>query len=119
MNDSERGEMPLADYDHLPIGPLKDRVRSLSGEEVRRLLDYEREHANRTPVTSVLISRLEQLEDGAEPSGGGHDARSEQPSPRRGGSPVTPATSPEPIHPPPHGHPGTPGKPKGDRTIGD
>lgn len=117
MND-EHGDVPLADYDHLPIGPLRDRIRSLTDDEVRRLLDYEREHANRAPVISVLVSRLEQLEQGAEPSGGDQDVRPEQPGPGRSGSPVTPATSPEPIHPPPHGHPGTPGKPKGDRTIG-
>jgi hypothetical protein len=35
--------------------------------------------------------------------------------PPQGTSPVTPDTAAPPIHPPPHGTPQQPGRPKGDR----
>lgn len=42
MTDSARNTLPLPDYDHLPIGGLESRVRSLTAEEVGDLLTYER-----------------------------------------------------------------------------
>jgi hypothetical protein len=117
MSDRQRhGDLPLADYDHLPVGALEHRIRGLSAEELEELLRYEREHANRPPVVQLFSARLGQLARGGTPSpGGGADVRPEQPEPPAGGSPVTPDTSAEPIHPPPHGTPSTRGKPKGDR----
>ncbi|WP_199433046.1 hypothetical protein [Qaidamihabitans albus] len=116
MTEPAREELPLADYDHLPVGSLRDRIRSLTAGEVRQLLDYERAHGDRAPVTTTLETRLEQLEQGAEPSpGGDQETRPEQSAPTRHGSPVSPASSAEPIHPPPKGVAGQPGKPKGDR----
>ncbi|WP_158894445.1 hypothetical protein [Amycolatopsis anabasis] len=117
MPPDERGELPRADYDHLPIPALRDRIRSLTADEVRQLLDYEGAHANRAPALTVLRARLNQLDEGATPSPGDQDIRPEQPAPRRSGSPVTPATAAEPMHPPPHGVAGQPGKPKGDRPT--
>ncbi|MGW2386870.1 hypothetical protein [Streptomyces sp. NPDC001658] len=118
MADSGRGTLPLPDYDHLPLGGLESRVRSLAAEEVEELLAYERTHADRMPVTELLTSRLEQLEAGAEPTSGDPGAlRPEQGEGRgRTGSSVSPATSPQPFSPPPHGTPDQRGKPKGDRT---
>jgi hypothetical protein len=116
MADSGRSILPLPDYDHLPIGGLESRVRSLSAEEVQELLDYERAHADRRPVTELLAARLKQLEAGAEPTSGDPGALRPEQSERRTGSPVTPATSPQPFSPPPHGTPDQRGKPKGDRT---
>ncbi|MFE8961295.1 hypothetical protein [Streptomyces iakyrus] len=104
--------MPLPDYDHLPIGGLESRVRSLSADEVERLLAYERSHADRLPVTRLLDSRLDQLHGGAEPTSGDPNALRPEAGPGgRGGSQVSPATSP-----PPHGTPDQPAQPKGDRT---
>ncbi|MDT3396850.1 hypothetical protein RKE29_09370 [Streptomyces sp. B1866] len=116
MTKQQRSELPLPDYDHLPTGSLEHRIRSLAAGELEELLRYEREHADRRPVTELLTTRLGQLASGGRPSGGGRGGfRPEQPGPPRGGSPVSPDTSPEPISPPPHGTPDQRGKPKADR----
>ncbi|MGW3729136.1 hypothetical protein [Streptomyces sp. NPDC000851] len=111
-----RSTLPLPDYDHLPIGGLEARVRSLTAEEVEELLAHERTHADRVPVTELLTARLEQLKAGAEPTSGDPAALRPEQGEGRTGSPVSPATSPEPFGPPPHGTPDQRGKPKGDRT---
>ncbi|MFD7408996.1 hypothetical protein ACFV7R_41630 [Streptomyces sp. NPDC059866] len=116
MADPGRSILPLPDYDHLPIGGLEARVRSLTAEEVEELLAYERTHADRVPVTDLLTARLEQLKAGAEPTSGDPAALRPEQGEGRTGSPVSPATSPEPFGPPPHGTPDQRGKPKGDRT---
>jgi hypothetical protein len=116
MADDGRSTLPLPDYDHLPIGSLESRVRSLTAAEVEELLAYERTHADRLPVTELLTSRLEQLEAGAEPTSGDPGALRPEQSQQHTGSPVSPATSPQPHSPPPHGTPDQRGKPKGDRT---
>ncbi|SNX56339.1 hypothetical protein SAMN06272735_0787 [Streptomyces sp. TLI_55] len=116
MADGGRSALPLPDYDHLPIGGLESRVRSLAPEEVETLLSYERTHANRLPVTEVLTARLEQLDAGAEQTSGDPQALRPETRGGRHGSPVSPTTSPEPYSPPPHGTPDQRGRPKGDRT---
>ncbi|MFF4394951.1 hypothetical protein [Streptomyces sp. NPDC001480] len=116
MADSGHTGLPLPDYDQLPIGSLESRVRSLGAEDVEELLAHERGHADRPPVNALLEHRLEQLRSGAEPSSG--DPLGLRPERGAGhtGSPVSPATSPMPSSPPPHGTPAQSGKPKGDRT---
>ncbi|MEU9212301.1 hypothetical protein AB0D27_31305 [Streptomyces sp. NPDC048415] len=116
MADSDRSTLPLPDYDHLPLGGLESRVRALNAEEVEELLAYERTHADRLPVTEVLTARLEQLREGAEPTSGDPGAIRPEQRATQAGSPVSPATSPEPSSPPPHGTPDQPGRPKGNRT---
>ncbi len=116
MTDSPRTALPLPDYDHLPIGGLESRIRSLTADEVEELLAYERAHADRVPATEVLNARLDQLRAGGEPTSGDPGAVRPEQGASRSGSPVTPATSPEPFSPPPHGTPDQRGKPKGDRT---
>ncbi|WP_320784514.1 hypothetical protein [Streptomyces sp. CRN 30] len=113
---ADRSTLPLPDYDQLPIGSVESRVRSLTVEEVERLLAYEREHADRLPAVQALTARLEQLRAGAEPTSGDPGALRPEVGAHRAGSPVTPATSPEPFSPPPHGTPDQPAKPKGNRT---
>ncbi|MET8244376.1 hypothetical protein ABZV31_08025 [Streptomyces sp. NPDC005202] len=115
-DDAGRSSLPLPDYDHLPLGALESRVRSLTVEEVEELLAFERTHADRLPVTEVLTSRLEQLQSGAQPTQGNPAALRPEQAGSHAGSPVTPATSPQPFSPPPHGTPDQRGKPKGDRT---
>jgi hypothetical protein len=115
MADPARNTLPLPDYDHLPLGGLESRIRSLGVEEVEELLAYERSHADRLPVTELLASRLEQLKSGAEPSSGDPGALRPEQSQGHAGSPVSPATSPQPMSPPPHGTPDQRGKPKGNR----
>ncbi|MER8156396.1 hypothetical protein [Streptomyces sp. NPDC094472] len=105
-------DLPLADYDHLPLGSLRHRIRALTEERLRKLLEYERSHADRRPVVEVVTARLRQLERGATPSPGepGAEPLPERRDPPRGGSPVTPQTAAEPSPPPRHGHPGHPGE---------
>jgi hypothetical protein len=118
MADPARTTLPLPDYDHLPIGGLESRVRSLSADEVEELLAYERSHADRLPVTELLGARLDQLRAGAEPTSGDPNALRPETAGHggRGGSRVTPATSPQPHSAPPHGTLDQPAQPKGDRT---
>ncbi|MFJ8692744.1 hypothetical protein [Streptomyces roseolilacinus] len=118
MTTHDRGGLPLPDFDHLPVGALESRIRSLQADELDRLLQYEHEHADRTQVVQLLTSRRHQLDEGAEPTGGDPSAfRPEQAGRAAGGSPVSPATSPQPSSPPPHGTPDQPGKPKGNRSV--
>ncbi|MEV5342591.1 hypothetical protein AB0K93_29520 [Streptomyces sp. NPDC052676] len=116
MAEPGRSSLPLPDYDHLPIGGLESRVRSLSAEEVEELIAYERTHADRLPVTELLTARLEQLHSGAEPTSGDPSALRPEQAQGRAGSHVSPATAAQPFGPPPHGTPDQRGKPKSDRT---
>ena len=52
-------QLPLPNFDQLPLGTLGHRIRSLTEDDLRRLLDHEREHAARVPVTELLTGRLE------------------------------------------------------------
>ncbi|MER7174839.1 alcohol dehydrogenase catalytic domain-containing protein [Streptomyces mesophilus] len=117
--DAGRGgqdALPLPDYDELPLGALQHRIRALDADALAGLLAYERGHAQRTGVLELLTERLRQVEHGSGPSGGNPAAPHPEHSRSRKGSTVTPATSPEPMSPPPHGTPDQSGKPKGDRT---
>ncbi|MFJ2198145.1 hypothetical protein [Streptomyces violaceusniger] len=94
--------------------PAAPHPRPHREERLRKLLEYERSHADRLPVVEVVTARLRQLAGGATPSPGEPRAEPfpERPSPPRGGSPVTPQTAAEPSPPPRHGHPGHPGQPE-------
>ncbi|WP_218130257.1 hypothetical protein [Lentzea jiangxiensis] len=95
-------QLPSTDYDQLPLGDLRHRVRSLTEEGLERVRDHEREHGNRAPVLQVITARLEELAGGAEPAPG--DRRNASPvSGAAGGSPVPPAHSPDGNTPLRHG----------------
>jgi len=106
-------ELPLPDYDHLTVGDLASRVRSLSADELRRLIDYERAHGDRLPVVTVLDQRMDQLRSGATPSDGHPLAETPEvqhapPS----GSKADPSTQGPPVNPPSHGDPTNPAQPR-------
>jgi hypothetical protein len=65
-----RDELPLPDFDHLPLGSLTQRIRTLDAAQLDVVLDYERAHGARLPVLQVLERRRDELAEGAEPSGG-------------------------------------------------
>ncbi|WP_323960344.1 hypothetical protein GC088_02535 [Arthrobacter sp. JZ12] len=112
QNDSPRHEdLPLPDYDHLPLGTLPTRITGLDESGVAALLDYERAHGDRLPVVQILENRLEALRNGAEPSGTAVPDTPEKSS-AAGGSPVTPATSGPPVNPPSQGDPTNPAQPR-------
>ncbi|MDQ3762159.1 MAG: hypothetical protein M3460_10845 [Actinomycetota bacterium] len=102
---TNRTELPIPDYDHLPEGALAHRIRSLPADGLRRLLDYEQGHGNRFSVVRLLEQRICALESGeATPSPG--DPRAEQPEhapPPDGRSPGNPAVSPANNQPLRHG----------------
>ena len=105
-------DLPLPDYDHLPTESLRHRIRALDRDALTRLLAYERAHAHRVPVIVTIESRMAQLDDGEQPSGGDQRVMPELPPPPAGGSPVSPATSGPAQNPPSHGDPTNPAQPR-------
>jgi len=106
-------DLPLKDYDHLPVGSLTSRIRTLDVEDLTTLLDYERAHGNRFQVVTVMESRLAGLKDGAQPSGGNPTATgADAPPAPEGGSKASEATSGPPVNPPSQGDPTNPAQPR-------
>ena len=71
-----RDELPLADYDHMTLGSLRGRLRSLTVVELVQVRDYEKAHAHRLPVVTLLDNRIAKLatDAAATPSPGGREA---------------------------------------------
>jgi hypothetical protein len=66
-----RDELPVPDYDHLPVGSLAHRIRALDADAIDVLVAYENEHAARRPDLDRLFARRDALRSGAaQPSGG-------------------------------------------------
>lgn len=87
---TDRSELPIPDYDHLPEPGLANRIRTLDADGLATLLGYEREHANRLPVVQLMERRLDDLRSGdATPTGGDPaGAQPETPPVPDRGSPV-------------------------------
>jgi hypothetical protein len=51
-------ELPLPDFDHMSLAQVRGRLRRLSAEELVLLRDYERGHANRLPIVTMLDNRI-------------------------------------------------------------
>jgi hypothetical protein len=112
-DDVSRQDLPVPDYDHLPIGSLGHRIRSLEAEEIDLLRRYESAHANRVAVIQILDHRLLDLAEGQRPSGGDASAPgAEAAAAPSGGSAVSPQTQGPPINPPSHGTPTNPAQPR-------
>jgi hypothetical protein len=94
-----RDELPLPDYDHLAIGDLQGRIRSLDTAGIEQLLAYERAHGDRLPVVNVLAQRLRGLRDGAESSGGDPTSPPLGSGDAQTGSQVDPSTQGPPVNP--------------------
>ncbi|GAA3736406.1 hypothetical protein HDA32_001370 [Spinactinospora alkalitolerans] len=114
MPERNRNDLAIPDYEHLPMGTLQHRVRSLSEEQMRELIGYEEAHGKRTPVLEMLEQRLTQLTEGARPSPGSQENRPETPPAPQGGSSVSGGGVSPPTSAPPHGVPAQPARPKGD-----
>ena len=77
--DLNAADLPLTDYDHLTLGALRGRLRSLDVEQLVTLRSYEKSKADRLPVVTMLDNRIAKLAAGqAEPTGGTVD----EPSPK-------------------------------------
>ena len=108
-------DLPLPDYDELPLGTIESRVRALDADGVAALLDHERAHADRVQVVQLLEHRLERLRSGeVAPSGGDPAAPVPEAVPGQpGGSQASPATEGPPQNPPSQGDPTNPAQPRG------
>lgn len=106
-------DLPIPDYDNLAIGSLESRVRALDPDGVARLLQHEREHADRVQVVQLLEQRLERLRSGeAQPSGGDPAAPAPETAGMPGTSAVSPATEGPTLNPPSQGVPTNPAQPR-------
>jgi hypothetical protein len=110
---TDHDELPLPDYDHLQGGALASRIRALDAAGVQTLLDYERSHANRVQVVSLMEHRLGALREGAQPSGGDPSAPAvDNAAPAAAGSKVSEATTGPAMNPPSQGDPTNPAQPR-------
>jgi hypothetical protein len=110
---NDRSSLPLPDYDHLPLGSLISRIRSLATGDLDRVLEYEREHADRLPVIEALQARRGELDAGAELThGSASGIVPEAAPPPANPRSVDQTTQPPSINPPSHGDPTNPGQPR-------
>ena len=54
-------QLPLEDFDHLTLGSLRARLPRLDAVALVQLLDYERTHAHRLPVLTMLENRIAKI----------------------------------------------------------
>jgi len=109
---TEKSDLPLPDYDHLPLGTLETRLHALDEPGVTALLDHEKAHGDRLPVVQLMEARLGRLRDGAEPSGSLPGSEPSVGAAPAGGSPVDPSTSGPAMNPPSQGDPTNPAQPR-------
>ncbi|GHF65738.1 hypothetical protein FHX82_006075 [Amycolatopsis bartoniae] len=95
-------ELPLPDYDQIPLGSLRHRIRSLTEPQLRTVVEHECAHGNRVAVLEVLRARLAELEAGAQPAPG-DPANAPGASHGSAASPAAEATKPENNTPLRHG----------------
>ncbi len=108
-------ELPLPDYDHLTLGSLRGRMRSLDLPQLIQIRDYEKAHADRLPIVTMLDNRIAKLAN--DPTAPLSGAGATAPEPARaakaqGGSKVSPATSGPARNPPSQGVPTNPAQPR-------
>jgi hypothetical protein len=114
----DRAELPIPEYDHLPIGSLQGRIRSLPEADLVTLLRYEQAHADRLPAVLAMQTRLEELRAGAQPSGGDPAAAQPEAAGSAGGAS---GVNPQTAGPTPdvdfQGVPGEPRRPHSGRSA--
>lgn len=109
MSDA-RDDLPLPDYDHLPLETLRSLLHSLDADALETLLAREEAHGDRLPVTEAIRHRLQRRREGEEPSG-------DRPAVVAPDGSAPPArtdatTDAPPRNPPRHGVPGGPTQPR-------
>lgn len=110
-------ELPLPDYDHLPVESLQHRLRTLDLAGLEQVRAYEAAHANRPLVLQTIAHRRDELRAGAEPSGGDPAAPAPEAAPAAAGRwAVSGATTGPVNNPPSQGVPTNPGQPRGSGT---
>ena len=87
-------DLPLPDYDHLTLGSLRGRMRSLDLPQLVAIRGYEKAHADRLPILTMLDNRIAKLaSDPTAPLSPGGGADPAVPVPADGGSKVRPVTA--------------------------
>jgi len=104
-------DLPLPDYDHLPVGTLPTRISGLDEAEMAQLITYEKAHGNRLPILQVLEKRLHDLQGGAEPRGP-HAPSTPEVNTSQPDTPQSAQVPGPPINPPAHGDPTNPAQPR-------
>jgi hypothetical protein len=61
---TDHSELPLPDYDHMTLGALRGRLRSLDMQQLVQLRDYEKSKGDRLPVVTMLDNRIAKLSSG-------------------------------------------------------
>jgi hypothetical protein len=61
---ASRDELPLPDYDHMTLGSLRGKLRTLTMDQLVQIRDYEKAHAHRLPVVTLLDNRIAKLATG-------------------------------------------------------
>lgn len=61
-------QLPLEDYDHLTLGQLRSRLVKLDAVSLIQLRDYERAHAHRLPILTMLENRIAKVGAGSQPT---------------------------------------------------
>jgi hypothetical protein len=96
----EHGDLPLPDYDHMTLGSLRGRMRSLDLPQLIQVRDYEKAHADRLPIVTMLDNRIAKLANdptaplsGSSPADAGDPPAKGKRGKGKGGSKVTPNTA--------------------------
>lgn len=105
-------DLPLPDFDHIPLGNLAEHLVPLDRDQLGVLLEHETAHGDRLPVLELLRHRIEALDAGAEPTGSVPDDLPEVSGSTPAPSQVSPATAGPKINPPSHGDPTNPAQPR-------
>lgn len=107
-------QLPLPDYDHLPVGSLEGRIRSLDGAGLEAVLAYKRAHADRVQVVQLLENRRQAVRDGAPTSDGSPLANAPEAdaAPQTGAQGGASVTEGPPQNPPSQGVPTNPAQPR-------
>ncbi len=107
-------DLPLADYDHMTLGSLRGRLRSLSLQQLGQVRAYEKAHADRLPVVTMLDNRIAKLTSDitAQPTGNVDAVDAAAAACRRGRLKVGPATRGPAQNPPSQGVPTNPAQPR-------
>jgi hypothetical protein len=64
-----KDELPIPNFDHLSLAQVRGRLRQLSVEELVLLRNYERAHADRLPIVTMLDNRISKVANDSTPGG--------------------------------------------------
>ena len=99
----DHDELPLPDFDHMTVGQLRGRLRTLDLVSLVQLRDYEEAHANRLQIVAMLNNRIAKVQATGTDTGSPQTTSAGASDTTAPGSGVTPATAGPPVDPPAHG----------------